>query len=281
MVYFFLAHSGIDSGRGSLSQFRYSGSLDQEHVLETSPLTVAPMEQLLPIDEPHPSDIAFLPDVNNLDAGYLFVTEEYGKHRVIVYRWEPGKKFAEQGLVFQGFPTILPGDPGPSGGPNFLFIDRVGDTYYLGVASSHWGWGQLLSARQEDIFPTCEQGSLDVSAFVPAGMFPFPVTGGPSQIKLVRDAKGNWYLLAFRGEDENSPDYIDVYGARFSPFAISYLLFSTHIFFPAGDTGFANTGTHYVEKSGRLLVSSSYRNAERGGPGTSSYVSRVDECPSS
>lgn len=199
MVYFFLTHSGIDSGRGSLLQFRYSGSLDQEHVLETSPLTVAPMEQLLRIDEPHPSDIAFLPDVNNLDAGYLFVTEEYGKHRVIVYRWEPGKKFAEQGLVFQGFPTILPGDPGPSGGPNFLFIDRAGDTYYLGVASSHWGWGQLLSARQEDIFPTCEQGSLDVSAFVPAGIFPFPVTGGPSQIKLVRDAKGNWYLLAFRG----------------------------------------------------------------------------------
>jgi hypothetical protein len=36
-----------------------------------------------------------------------------------------------------------------------------------------------------------------------------------------------------------------------------------------------------VERSGRLLLSSSYRWAEDEGPGTSSYVSRVDECPSS
>lgn len=277
-VYFFLAHSHI-GGKGNLSQYRYSGPLDQEHVLETSPLTVAPMEQVLGIAEQHPSDIAFLPDVNNADAGYLFVTEEYDRRRVAVYRWVPGKKFVEQGEVFQGFPGVLPGDDGP-GGPGFLFIDRVGDTYYLGIASFHWGWGQLLCAREDSLFPQCERGSLDVAAFVPEDMFPFPVTGGVSQTKLVRDAAGNWYLLAFRGADEHSADYIDVYGVRFSPFGISYLLYSVHIFFRPGDTGFANTGTHYVEQSGRLLVSSSYRHAENEGPGSSSYVSRVDECPS-
>ncbi len=56
----------------------------------------------------------------------------------------------------------------------------------------------------------------------------------------------------FRGSDEHSADYVDVYGA----------------------------GTHYVEPSGRLLISSSYRWSEDEGPGSSSYVSRVDECPS-
>jgi hypothetical protein len=48
-----------------------------------------------------------------------------------------------------------------------------------------------------------------------------------------------------------------------------------------GPTGFTNTGTHHVEPSGRLLLSSSYRWAKEEGPGSSSYVSRVDECPSS
>jgi hypothetical protein len=279
-IYFFLVHSDLDSGRGILAQFRYSGPIDQEHVLDTSSLTVAPMEELLRLDEPHPSDIAFLGDVNDLDAGYLFVAKEFDKRRVSVYRWAPAGEFALQGQVFQGFPSVLPGDPESHGGPNFLFIDRVDDTYYLGVASSHWGWGQLLSAREDRLFPKCQQGSLDVSAFVPEGMFPFPVTGGPSQTKLIRATTGNWYLLAFRGADEHADDFVDVYGVRFSPFAISYLLYSVHVFFRPGDTGFVSTGTHYVEESGRLLLSSSYRWAEDEGPGSSSYVSRVDECPS-
>jgi len=279
-IYFFLAHSDLDSGHGILAQFRYPGPVDQEHIVETSPRTVAPMEELLRVDEPHPSDIAFLPDVNNADAGYVFVAKEYHRRRVSVYRWSAGSDFAPQGQIFQGFPSVLPGDE-PPGGPNFLFLDRVGDVYYLGVASSHWGWGQLLSARADRLFPKCRQGGLDVSAFVPEQMFPWPVTGGPSQTKLIRDTAGRWFLLAFRGEDENSADYVDVYGVRFSPFAISYQLFDgVHVFFPPGDTGFANTGTHYVEKAGRLLLSTSYRYAEDGGPGTSSYVSRVDECPS-
>ena len=66
----------------------------------------------------------------------------------------------------------------------------------------------------------------------------------------------------------------------FEPFSISYRLFSTHITFKPGDTSFASTGTHHVERSGRLLLASSYRWSKDEGPGASSYVSRVDECPS-
>jgi hypothetical protein len=278
-IYFFLAHSELDSGHGVLAQFRYEGPVDQEHVVETSPRTVAPMEELLKLDDPHPSDMAFLPDVNSADAGYLFVTEEYSKRRVSVCRWTAGDDFALQGHIFQGFPAV-PGDPESSGGPGFLFIDRVDDTYYLGVASSHWGWGQLFSARANHLFPKCRQGALDVLAFVPHSMFPWPVTGGVSQTKLIRTMVGSWYLLAFRGHKEHGDDFVDVYGVRFSPFAISDQLHSTHVFFPAGNTGFGSTGTHYVEDSGRLLLATSYRWAEDEGPGSSSYVSRVDECPS-
>jgi hypothetical protein len=148
-IYFFLAHSETDKppfpslprDQGSVSQYRYAGPTEQEHVLETSPLTVAPMEQLLLLDEQHPSDIAFLPELNELNGGYLFVTEEYDQHTVVVYRWAPGEEFALHGQIWQGFPT---------GGPNLLFIDRVGEEYYLGIASTNWGWGTLLSARDRD-----------------------------------------------------------------------------------------------------------------------------------
>src|SRR5262249_30514720 len=149
--------------------------------LTTSPLNVALMAQLLPIDEQHPSDIVFLPDVNDLDAGYLFVTEEFVFHRVTVYRWEPGRDLAVQGRIFQGFPT---------GGPNLVFVDRVGADYFLGIASNNWGWGELFRVRDTALFPNCAKGSLNVGAFEPQGMFPFPVLDGPSQVKLVRDAEG-------------------------------------------------------------------------------------------
>lgn len=295
-IYFFLSHSEVDPGdKGSVSQYRYTGPTEQEHVLGTKPLTVAPMEQLLPIDEQHPSDIDFLPDVNNLDAGYLFVIEEFVNRRVTVYRWEPFQDLVVQRQIFQGFPAVIPDavllQPPAKvlsniSGPNFVFIDRVGEYYYLGVASDHWGWGQLLRARDTALFPKCEKGSMDVSAFKPQGMFPFPVLGrtGASQIKLISDSEGKWYLFAFRSvphDDPTGTDYVDVYGVEFEPFAISYLLFSTHISFRPGDTGFASTGTHYVETSGRLLLSSSYRWSEDEGPGHSSFVSRVDELPSS
>ena len=283
-VCFFLSHSetdpaplpGLPPDRGSISQYRYHGPLDQEHVQQTSPLTVAPMKQLLLFEEQHPSDIVFLSEVNGLDGGYLFVTQEYVRHTVAVYRWRAGEKLELQGEIWQGFPP---------GGPNLLLLDLVGDDYYLGIVSTNWGWGALLTARARDLFPKCAPGRLDVDAFQPAAaqsMFPFPVQGA-CQTKLVRDATGAWYLLGFRSDptdDPNGTDYVDVYGVRFSPFSISHLLFSVQVFFKPGDTGFASTGTHYVEPSGRLLLWSSYRWAEDEGPGDSSFVSRVDECPS-
>jgi hypothetical protein len=277
-IWFFLSHSETDEGdRGSLSQYRYPGPTQGDHIVDTSPLTVAPMAQLLLIDEQHPSDVCFLPDVNHHDAGYLFVTEEYDNHGVFVYRWEPFQDLSPQGRIWQGF---------PQGGPNFLFVDQVDDVYYLGIASNNWGWGKLFSAAPGALFPKCSPGSMDVTAFepvAPESLFPFPLLGGPCQAKLVRDATGRWYLLAFRSDppdDPNGTDYVDVYGVSFSPFMISYRLFSVHVSFKAGDTGFASTGTHYVEPSGRLLISSSYRWAEDEGPDDYGYVSRVDECAS-
>jgi hypothetical protein len=62
---------------------------------------------------------------------------------------------------------------------------------------------------------------------------------GASQVKLIRDSTGSWYLLGFRGDpegDPNGPDFADVYGVRFRPFAITPRLLSVHIFFRPGDT---------------------------------------------
>jgi len=275
-VHFFLTHSDVDDGgHGSLSAYRFGGPTQGEHVLTTRPaLTVAPRQQIIMLNEQHPSDLVFLPDVNHLDAGYVFITQEYDRHVVTCYRWDP-----RAGLVLQGdIPQWL-----PPKGPMFVFLDRVGDTYYLGMASSHWGWVELLAARGSDLFPGCSQGRLELGAFRPEGRFPFPVTGA-SQVKLIRDSTGSWYLLGFRGDpdgDPNGPDYADIYGVRFRPFAITPRLLSVHIFLRPGDTSFTSTGTHHVEPSGRLLLSSSYRWAKEEGPGDSSYVSRVDECPSS
>jgi hypothetical protein len=287
-IYYFLSYSTIGE-QGTLSQYRYSGPTDDAHVLQTHPLTVAPMKQLLTIDDQHPSDICFLADVDRLDAGYLFVTEEYDKHRLSVYRWEPSADLTLIGSITHGFPH-----EGPTG-PQFVFVDRVDDFYYLGIASSNWGWGQLLRAACGALFPTCKKGEMDLSAFKPVSAnsilpasaesrFPFQVVGSPCQVKLIKDSTGQWYLLAFRSDppdSETGTDYVDAYAIQFSPFAIFGLVFSTHIVFPSGDTSFASTGTHYVEDTGRLLVSSSYRWSEDEGPGNSGYVSRVDECPSS
>jgi len=274
-VYFFLTHSELDDGdQGSLSSYRFGGPTDGEHVQTTDPLTVAPRQQIVMLNEQHPSDLVFLPDVNHHDSGYVFITQEYDRHVVTCYRWDPAAGLTLLGDVPHGFPAQ---------GPMYLFLDRVDDVFYLGIASTHWGWGQLLAARDCDLFPKCAPGALDLAAFRPEGMFPLPVLDGASQIKLVRDGEGAWYLLGFRSEpdyDENGTDYVDVYGVRFGPFAITPRLYSVHVIFKPGDTGFASTGTHHVEPSGRLLVSSSYRWAEDEGPGDSSYVSRVDECPS-
>ena len=156
-VYFFLTHSETDDGdQGSLSSYRFGGPTDAEHVLTTHPLTVAPRQQIVMLNERHPSDVVFLPDVNRLDSGYVFLTREFDRHVVTCYRWDPAAGLALNGDVPQGFPAE---------GPNFLFLDRVDDIFYLGIASDHWGWGQLLAARDRDLFPKCAQGTLDLAAF--------------------------------------------------------------------------------------------------------------------
>jgi hypothetical protein len=288
-IYFFLVRSDLNSGAlGDVMQYRYTGPTDGEHLLKISPPAFVPLQQLIFSFDQHPSDIAFLPDVNELDAGYLFVIEEYDTHRLTAYRWKAEQDLVVLGQLFAGFPAVP--SSSAQGGPQFVFLDLVADYYYLAVASQHWGFGQLFRAAPNELFPNCTEGSLTLDAFKPHGMFPFPVLGGPAQTKLVRDGDGNWFLLSFRSDpndDPNGTDYVDVFGVRFDPFVISSKLETVHIFFPAGDTGFANSGTHYVEKSGRLLISSSYRWSEPLKPGDpaagippSDFVCRVDELAS-
>jgi hypothetical protein len=294
-IYWFQSNSFIEGGNGTISCYQYHDAVDGEHVAQTttSTLAVAPMEQLVwTAGEPHPSDIVFLPDVNGKDAGYLFVTEEYKLYQVAVYYWQLGQPLVPHSVIN---PPFLKGPGGK--GPNFIFIDRVDDTYYLGAASNQWGsgFGYLFKAQCSDLFPDC--GLMDTSAFKLAqagdlvskaqdGHFDLPVgnSDSPSQVKLIRDSLNDWYLLAFRGDpedSENATDYIDAYQVSMEPFGIFSTPTTWHVVFPPGRTSFASTGTHYVDERGRLLVSSSYRWAQDYFPGGIGFVSRVDELPSS
>ena len=279
-VYFFLTHSEVGEGeQGQLMQFRYDGPLDGAHVAQIDPpLHVAPMTQQLYLHEPHPCDIQFLPDVNNADAGYLFVVEAFLTQRVAVYAWAPEQDLTPIGSISAGFPQ--------NDRPSYVFVDRDGETVFLGVG---WGDGQGrgFRAAARKLFPTCRVGEMDLAAFEaikPDGSFVMPDMNGASQVKLVRDSFGSWFLLGFRSDADDDPhgtDYVDVFDIAFEPtFAITAPPRTTHVFFKHGDTGFASTGTHHVDRDGRLLLSSSYRWSEGGGPGGSGYVSRVDECAS-
>jgi hypothetical protein len=78
-IYFFLVRSDLDSGsprqrsgsHGNVLEYRYAGPTDQEHVLKISPPPFMPLLQIVLSADQHPSDITFLPELNNLDAGYL------------------------------------------------------------------------------------------------------------------------------------------------------------------------------------------------------------------
>jgi hypothetical protein len=281
-VVFFLSHSETDEGdRGNLMHFRYAGPTDGEHVLSTEPLTVAPMSQLLEIEDQHPCDMAFLPEVGNADAGYLFVAEQRTQ-RVRVYRWSP-----TDGLVVHGVVDL----PELAVGPNFVFLGAEDDRYLLGVGvyDGDTGAGRVLAARAADLFPGAVPGALDVSAFRPidptdpAGEFPFPVDSRASQVDLVTDSTGQHFLLAYRAstdDDETGDDLVDIHPISFKPVSVGPATRAIHIFLRPGHTSFASTGTHHVDRQGRLLISSSYRWAEDEGPSDSGYVSRVDECPS-
>lgn len=305
-VYFFLTHSEMDPGdKGKLMQFKYTGPLDNEHIITTNPHTVAKCTQYLYLEEQHPCDLVFLQDLNNADAGYLFVTEQAVTHSVSVYFWEPGKDLVRIGVI-----ELVD----PYNNPNYIFLDRDGDYYYLGIISTktvekvkyisqgfgiqkvivHTGdsdrdqteKGYLYRAKCDELFPVCEKGKLSVSAFkfYAPGMFDYKLNGYfPCQVKLVRDVTKKWYLLAFRCDPddyETGTDYIDYREIQFDPFRLGDIIGSVHIYLLPGNTSFASTGTCYVEKTGRLLVSSSFRWSNDEGPGSSSYVSRVDECPS-
>jgi hypothetical protein len=276
-IHFFLTHSEMDEDdQGQLMQFRYDGPTDGAHVVSTDPLTVAVMTDQLYLDERHPCDLCFLPDVEHQDAGYLFVAESHDRHRVSVWRWEPSASLTSLGEILQGF---------PSNSPNWVFVDLVDGTYYLGIAGD--GVGRLFAADPGLLFPGCKPGVIDLSAFHPASpesVFIVPSFDGASQAKLVCDATGERFLLGFRSDspdDPNGTDYVDAYRVRFTPtFAISPRVLSRHVSFPSGDTGFASTGTHYVDEAGRLLLLSSSRWSDDVAPGDASYVSRVDELAS-
>ena len=154
----------------------------------------------------------------------------------------------------------------------------------VGLRHGRADWGKLFYVMAADLFPKCAQGSMVVDAFqpvTPESIFPFPVIDGACQWKLVRDSTGAWFLVAYHSEpsdDPNGTDYVDLCEVAWEPFTISWRRRKAHVSFRHRDTGFASTGTHYVEPSGRLLLSSSYRWA-RDEAGHSSYASRVDEIP--
>jgi hypothetical protein len=168
-VVFFLSHSETDDGdRGNLMFFGYPGPPDGEHVLTTSPLTVAPLGQLLEIQEQHPCDLSFLPELDHADAGYLFVAEQRLR-RVRVYRWTP-----EAGLVVRGQLAL----PDGVAGPNFVFLGAEDDRYLLGIVPAYSdgpGTAQVFTADAVKLYRGCVHGALDVSAFRKVGDFPFPV----------------------------------------------------------------------------------------------------------
>lgn len=122
-------------------QFLYGGPLEESHIVQTNPLTIAPLEQLLELNERHPSDVVFLPDVNHEDAGYIFVTHEYDQRRVAVYQWEPGSQFNNLGTVFAGL---------PNNGPAFVFLEP-GRRHLLSGHSRHAGYMRCVPSSGEGV----------------------------------------------------------------------------------------------------------------------------------
>jgi hypothetical protein len=280
-IYFFVSHSEIDS-HGTLLSFRWAGPVAGEHV--DGPGLTATLDERLPLmDEEHPSDIDFLPDVNHFDSGYLFVANEYDLKKVRVYYWAP----QPIGLVEIG--TIDPGLAKPS----HILIDKVRDHYWLVVLDdtpdgSGVRHATPFRAYYKDLFPSGSQASMDISAFQQLPSFTFKNDVG-SQAQLVRDANDDWYVLVYNA-DEDENDYVYVRNITFAddgtvtlgdgatgPPPPSGATDVVHFFLPAGDTGFSNTGTHYVDRDGHLIIASSERWSQSL-DGPFGYETRVDEC---
>lgn len=279
-IYFFLSQSGIFTQVGSLMQFKYTGAVDDEHVTQQG--AIAPMQQLVPLaDERHPSDIDFLPDVDtdgHVDSGYLFAAKEFDAKTVAVYYWKAGDDLQLLGELHPGLAK-----------PSHIMVDRVRDYYYLVVLDntppdpkSMTRLGTAFRAYYTDLFPSGTEGSMKVSAFEVLPYFTFAVDLG-SQAQLVRDSTNTPYVVTYNSPDDDQfgDDFVHVYDMTFDE-ANAVVTFGSeqpwspiHFFLPEGGTGFANTGTHYVNANGRLLISSSERWAQKEGD---LWLSRVDEC---
>jgi hypothetical protein len=314
---FFLAHSEINpsTDRGGLMQFLYGGPVENEHVTGNGvvALLYPPDQSFVLDDEQHPSAIDFLPDMDDNDSGYLFVTKEFGlggptcgndcslsnpaacesctSHKVTVYYWEPDDYLQPIGDIVT--PLVK---------PSHVLIDRKDDYYYLIILDGTFNIGVPYRAYYADLFPGAKPGSMDLHAFQPLHYFSFNGFLG-SQAKLVRDSDG-WHVLAYTYTEDtgtgtaNGDDYVSVRditlgdavtlgdGPECPPYPGNPFTGEpphppapecVHIILPAGETGFTNTGTHYVDRNGRLLISSSYRWSHNESDAYG-YVSRVDEC---
>jgi hypothetical protein len=181
-VHFVLACSEVGKGQhGSLSIYRFDGPTIGGHVLTTNPLTVAPMRQILTLNERHPSDLVFLPEVNHLDAGYVFLTEGCDRRAVTCYRWDP-----HAGMVPRHHRRAS-----RAAGPTLCSWTgwTISPTWESPAATG--AGAHLLAARDSNLFPKCSHGSLDPAAFHTQGRFTFPVHS-PAQAKLIRDGEGAW-----------------------------------------------------------------------------------------
>jgi hypothetical protein len=290
-IYWFLSHSELSDSdnRGDLMQFRYGGPVDDERV--TGAGVTAPRTQILALqDEQHPSDIDFLPDIDGFDSGYLFVAKEYGlhgascedcdpagdtcsvvctSHKITVYYWEPGRDLEAIGDIVTDLVK-----------PSHILIDRNQDGYYyLIILDNTFHAGRPYRARDTDLFPGSGKGSMNVAAFQALPPLVYTGTLG-SQAQLIRESGGAWFVLAYDSDDTDGQgnDFI-----RYRPIQLGDNVTLgdetdfVHIILPPGETSFTNTGTHYVDRHGRMLISSSERwSHDRGDP--FSYESRVDEC---
>jgi hypothetical protein len=313
-IYFFLSHSGVECSifppytceTGRLMQFRYAGAVDDEHVDGQG--VTAPMEERIVLaTEQHPSAISFLPDVNQQDSGYLFVAKEYDEQAVTVYYWQPGSDLEAIG-------NLTPGLPKPSHilidriGDYYYLV--VLDNTPITFDNETYRLGTGFKAYYKDLFPSGAQGAMDISAFqvLPYFKFAGDFTGDlGSQAQLIRDTDSTnpWHVLVYNSPDTSGfgDDFVHVFDIQFdapggnvtaltesfpcppipfsTPAGVIYLYCDPpppfHFFLPEGQTSFTNTGTHYVEPDGRLLISSSARWSEDEG-NSFSYESRVDEC---
>ena len=161
----------------------------------------------------------------------------------------------------------------PSGGPNFVFADLVGDEYLLGIASNNWGHGYLFTAEPARLFPSAAPGQLDVSALSlvpgtirsrsPAGPAsaswcatrpaPGRCSGSAATQMTRRTARTTWTSIRCPPPRWSS-------GPGRPPCTSTLLPEIQASPVPAPTTS---------RRRGRLLVSSSYRWAEDEGPGSS------------